>query len=113
VGLEALLLLSLGVVELFHLRAARLAMGVTTAAFFVAGAAALAWCAWALRNARRSARGPVVMAQLIQLGMAWNLRDVWSVVLPGGLALAALLVIGGLLHPATTKVLEENDRLDD
>jgi hypothetical protein len=60
---------------------------------------------------RRWARGPVVMAQLIQLGLAWNFRDVWTVLLPLSLALVALVVIAGLLHPATTQVLEEDARL--
>ncbi len=49
------------------------------------------------------------MAQLIQLGLAWNFRDVWSLLLPLGLGVAALVVIAGLLHPATTQALEEHD----
>ncbi len=109
-ALEAFGLLVLGVLEVANLRAARLTMGVTTSIFFLAAAGGLAWCAWSLWKARRWARGPVVMVQLIQLGLAWNFRDVWSVLLPVALALAALLVIAGLLHPATTRVLEEDAR---
>ena len=110
VALEALGLLVLGVLELANLRSIRLTMGLTTSVFFLAAAAALGWCAWSLRNARRWARGPVVMAQLIQLGLAWNFRDVWTFVLPLSLAVVALVVVAGLLHPATTQVLEEDAR---
>ncbi|NYE37690.1 hypothetical protein F4692_002823 [Nocardioides cavernae] len=109
VGVEACALLALGLLEVVNLRAIRLTMGVTTTLFFLAAAAGLAWCAWSLWRMRRWARGPVVMAQLIQLGLAWNFRDVWSVVLPLALAASALVVVAGLLHPATTQVLEEQD----
>ena len=110
VVVEALVLLALGVLELANLRSIRLTMGVTTAVFFLAAAAGLGWCAWSLWNVRRWARGPVVMAQLIQLGLAWNFRDVWTMALPLALAVVALVVIAGLLHPASTRVLEEDAR---
>lgn len=106
-AVEALALVLLAVLELANLRSIRLTMGVTTTVFFLAAAAGLAWCAWALWQGQRWARGPVVMAQLIQLGLAWNFRDVWSPLLPLGLAVVALAVIVGLLHPATTRVLED------
>jgi len=108
-AVEAFGLLALGLLELANLRSVRLTMGVTTAGFFLVAAAGLAWCAWSLWRVRRWARGPVVMAQLIQLGLAWNFRDVWSLLLPLGLGVAALVVIAGLLHPATTQALEEHD----
>lgn len=110
VALEAFVLAALGVLELANLRAIRLTMGLTTSAFFLVAAAGLAWCAWSLWKVRRWARGPVVMAQLIQLGLAWNFRDVWTLLLPLSLALVALVVIAGLLHPDTTHVLEEDAR---
>lgn len=112
VALEAFVLVALGVLELANLRAIRLTMGLTTAAFFLVAAAGLAWCAWSLWKVRRWARGPVVMAQLIQLGLAWNFRDEPTTLIAIGLAAAALVVVAGLLHPATTQVLEEDARLD-
>ena len=108
---EAFVLAGLGVLELANLRAIRLTMGLTTSAFFLAAAVALAWCAWSLWKARRWARGPVVMAQLIQLGLAWNLWDGSTKPLSAGLAVVALVTIAGLLHPASTHVLEEDARL--
>ena len=44
------------------------------------------------------------------LELAWNFRDVWTFVLPLSLAVVALVVVAGLLHPATTQVLEEDAR---
>ena len=112
VAVEAFLLLVLAVLELASLRSIRLTMGLTTTTFFLVAAAGLAWCAWSLWRARRWARGPVVMAQLIQLGLAWNFRDAPTTLLAIGLAVTGLVVIAGLLHPATTRVLEEDARLD-
>ncbi|MBL0749496.1 hypothetical protein [Nocardioides baculatus] len=109
-GVEALVLAGLGALETANLTSGRLTMGVTTAAFFLGAAAALGWCAWALRGVRRWARGPVVMAQLILLGLAWNLWAGSTKPLSAGLAVVGLVVIAGLLHPASTRALEADER---
>ena len=109
-AVEAFVLAALGMLELANLRSIRLTMGITTAAFFLAAAAGLGWCAWSLWKVRRWARGPVVMAQLIQLGLAWNLWAGSTKPLSAGLAVVALVVILGLVHPASTEVLEEDAR---
>jgi len=106
-ALEALILAALGVLELANLRAIRLTMGLTTSVFFLGAAVALAWCAWSLWKVRRWARGPVVMAELIVLGLAWNLRGGETTLVAVALAVVALVAIGGLLHPATTALLED------
>ncbi|RYB90989.1 hypothetical protein EUA93_18815 [Nocardioides oleivorans] len=100
------MLLGLGVLELAHLRSIRLTMGVTTSIFFLGAAAALAWCAWALWGVRRWARGPVVMVQLIQLGLAWNLWAGPTRLASAVLAVVAIAVVVGLVHPASTRALE-------
>ena len=112
-ALEALVLAMLGVLEVANLRAVRLTMGVTTSAFFLAAAAGLGWCAWSLWKVRRWARGPVVMAQLIQLGLAWNLWDGSTKPVSAALAVVALVTVAGLVHPASTHVLEQDARLED
>jgi hypothetical protein len=99
-AVEAVMMLGLGVLELASLNSVRLTMGVTTAAFFLGAGVALAWCAWSLWRTSRWARGPVV------LGLAWNLWDGETKVLSAGLAVVALVVIAGLVHPASTEVLE-------
>ena len=85
-------------------------MGVTTAVFFLAAAGGLTWAAWSLWHVRRWARGPVVMVQLICLGLAWNYWGGQTKPISVGLAVVALIVIAGLLHPASTEVLEEDAR---
>jgi hypothetical protein len=50
------------------------------------------------------------MAQLIQLGLAWNLWGGSTKALSVGLAVVGLVVIAGLVHPASTGVLEEDAR---
>ncbi|WP_210650605.1 hypothetical protein [Nocardioides sp. SYSU D00065] len=112
VAVEALVLAALGVLELANLRAIRLTMGLTTSIFFLGAAAALAWCAWALWRVRRWARGPVVMAQLIQLGLAWNFWAGSTRALAAGLAVVALVVVLGVMHPASTEVLEGDARVE-
>jgi len=109
-ALEAFVLAALGVLELANLRSIRLTMGLTTSAFFLVAAAGLGWCAWSLWRARRWARGPVVMAQLIQLGLAWNLWAGSTRPLSAGLAVVALVVVVGLVHPASTRVLEADEQ---
>ena len=109
-AVEAFVLAALGVLELASLRSTRLTMGVTTSLFFLAAATGLAWCAWSLWRVRRWARGPVVMAQLICLGLAWNLWGGETRPLSVGLAVVALVTIAGLLHPASTDVLEAEPR---
>jgi len=109
VAVEGFVLASLGVVELASLRAVRLAMGATTTLFFVAAAAGLGWCAWSLWRLRRWARGPAVMTQLICLGLAWNYWGGQTTPVSVGLALVAVIVIAGLLHPESTAALEEGE----
>ena len=63
--------------------------------------------------ARRVAQGVELQrhairdAELIVLGLAWNLRGSGTTLLAIVLAVAALVAIAGLLHPATTAVLED------
>jgi hypothetical protein len=109
-AVEAFVLAALGVLEVAHLSSVRLTMGLTTSVFFLVAAAGLAWCAWSLWRVRRGARGPVVMAQLIQLGLAWNLWEGSTKPLAAALAVVAVVVIAGLVHPASTAVLEEDAR---
>lgn len=106
-ALEAFVLTTLGILELANLRSNRLTMGLSTSAFFLAAGVALAWCAWSLWRTRPWARGPVVMAQLIQLGLAWNLWAGSTKPISTGLAAVSLVVIAGILHPASTHALED------
>lgn len=106
-GVEAVLLVLFGLAELVALSGARLAMGVTTVAFFLVYGAGLAWCAWRLTRLESWARAPLVLAQLIQLGVAWSFRGGGSTPVAVGLAAVALVVIAGVFHPASLEALRE------
>ena len=109
-GVEAVALTVLALLETASLSTERLTLGVTTTLFFLAAAAGLGFCAWSLWRVRRWARGPVVMAQLICLGLAYNLWQADRAAVAVALALVGLVVVAGLLHPASTDVLEADAR---
>lgn len=103
--IEAAALLVMGIVELTSLDRDRLTEGVTTTVFFVLYAAGLAAGATGLARLRSWARAPLLLAQLIQLGLAWNFfgsSTTWLAVL---LAIPALFVAVVLVLPATAEVL--------
>ena len=105
VAVEGLLLVGYAVLEALAVSTGRVTMGVTTATFFLAYGAGLLLCAWGLWRVRAWARGPVVLAQLIQLGVAWGFRGGQTTVVAVGLAAVALVVVAGVLHPASTRAL--------
>ncbi len=108
-GVEAVLLVLFGLAELFAISGARLTMGVTTVLFFVVYGGGLAWCAWRLTRLESWARAPLVLAQLLQLGVAWSFLGGASTPVAVGLALVALLVIAGVFHPASLAALGDHD----
>jgi len=107
---EGLLTVMYGVGEALHITSERLVMGVTTAVFFIAYGAALVLCAWAVNGLRTWARGPVLLTQLIWLGLAWNFRAGDTLPLAIGLAVPALLVLVGMLLPSSVDALEHGRR---
>jgi len=106
VVVEAVLLLGLGVLELASLDERRLIMGLTTAAFFVGAACGLLACAWALKTLQRWGRGPVMLAQLMCLGLAWNLWDDATRTFSIVLGVLGIVAIAGIVHPASMAALE-------
>jgi hypothetical protein len=103
--LEALTLLGLGVAELFAIDSERVALGVTNTVFFVLYGALLLWCARALLVAHSWARSPIVLTQLIQLGVAWSFAGGGTRWVAVVLAVLALGVLAAMLAPSTTEVL--------
>jgi len=109
VGLEGLFFAGLTVLEMANLSRERLALGITTALFFLVMGAGLLLCARALLGVRSWARSPVVAMQLIGILLSSSL---WG----GGttpVALAVLtvcaLVLVAVLHPASTRALAAED----
>ncbi|WP_445257971.1 hypothetical protein [Nocardioides aurantiacus] len=101
---QALLVILFGLAELVSVDRERVVLGLTTALFFVLFGATLAFCAWGLNAIRPWARGPVLLAQLVWLGLAWSFREFWPVALL--LVLSAVVVLAGLLHPRSIDALE-------
>jgi hypothetical protein len=105
VGVEALALVVIGVAEIFAIDGDRVALGVTNTVFFLLYGGLLLWCARALVGGRSWSRSPIVLTQLIQLGVAWSFAGGdtrWIAVILTVLAVAVLAV---LLAPSTTEVL--------
>ena len=94
-GLEGLLVLTYAIVLAADIHADRAAMGVTTSLFFALLAGMLIACAWYVAQARTWARSPIVVVQVMALGLAWNFLGgdtTWLSVL---LAVAAVVVLVG------------------
>jgi hypothetical protein len=107
VAVEGGLLLLLAVLELRSLSADRASMAVTVAVFFLVYGVGLLLCARAVTRGRSWARSPIVLAQLIQLGVAWNYRGGTTTGLAIGLVVVAAVVLAGLLHPASVEALAD------
>jgi hypothetical protein len=107
-AVEGVVLVLLAVLELADLSTQRLTMGVTTAGFFAVYGAALLLCAWCVHRGQSWARGPIMLAQLIQLGLAWSFRGGETTLVAVALAVVALVVLLGLLHPASVAALADD-----
>ena len=103
---EGLLIVLFGISELVSLDSDRLVMGLTTAVFFVVYGTVLLACARGLHMVRGWARGPVLLSQLILLGLAWSFKGGDTLPIAIVLALAGAIVLAGLLHPRSIDALE-------
>lgn len=111
--LEAAALVALAVVELANLATGRLVVGVTTTIFFLGYALGLAVAAWGLSRARSWARAPLMLAELIQLGVSWSFHGPDTEWIAALLAVSAGFVIVVLLLPSTTVALYGAQGRDD
>ena len=107
VAVEAVLLVVFGIVELRSLSVSRLAMGLTTSMFFILYGVGLGVCAWSLHRLRSWARAPVVLAQLMQLGVAWSFRGGASTFAAVVMAVVAVLVLAGVFQRASLEAVDE------
>jgi peptidoglycan/LPS O-acetylase OafA/YrhL len=110
---EGLLTVMYGIGEAVHITSDRVVMGVTTSIFFVAYGVAMMVCAWGLNRLRTWARGPVLLAQLILLGLAWNFREGETLPVAIGFAVPAVIVLVGMLVPSSVDALERGPRSED
>ncbi|WP_028661242.1 hypothetical protein [Nocardioides insulae] len=106
-ALQSVVLIGWAVFEMLDLTPGRATMAITTSIFLLGYGAALAVCVWGLLGHRYWSRGPVVLTQLIQLGLAWNFRDAPMVAL--ALAAFAVATLVCAVHPATSAALDADD----
>ena len=105
VALEGVALGAMGVAGVFAIDTDRLALGLTNTVFFLLYCALLLWGARALLGGRSWARSPIVLTQLIQLGVAWSFAGGDTRWVSIVLAIPALGVLAAMLAPSTTEVL--------
>ena len=105
-AVQGLVFLGYAVLEIARTDADRLAMGVTTSVFFGLYGLALVLCGWRLTRLDSWARSPVVLAQLIHLGLAWSFWGPETRAVSIGLAMVAVVVLAGVLHPASIAALD-------
>ncbi|MGI8434329.1 MAG: hypothetical protein ACR2LE_06280 [Nocardioidaceae bacterium] len=105
---EAVALLGLAVAEFTAVDGGRLAVALTSGAFFVLYALGLLFAARGLVRLRRWSRSPVVLAQLIQLGVAWSFHGGSTWWVAALLATAALGVLVVVFSATTTHLLFED-----
>jgi len=103
-ALEGVLVIAYAVVGVFALGSHRGA-GVAAAVFFLAYGVALMVFARALTRLKAWARSPILLTQLIGVLVVWNFRVWLSIALAVGVSVAAVVVLVGLFHPASVRVL--------
>jgi hypothetical protein len=102
-GVEGAALLLLAALEAASIDSERLSLGLSTAVFFLIVGVAVLACAWGLLRMATWSRGPLLLTQLIALGLAWNVQDL--PLLAVVLVLVALVALAGMLHPDTMRAL--------
>lgn len=106
VAVEGIVLVLLAILEFASVSSERVGLGVSTAGFLMAYGVVLLAAGWGLFRRSSWSRGPVLITQLIALGIAWNVREQLPVAI--GLVLCAAIVLAGLLHPDTIEALESD-----
>lgn len=106
-GIEGVVMVGYAVSELFRLTSGRVGLGLAVAGFFALYGVFLGVCGWGLLHGRVWARGPVVLTQLLMLGLAWGVRDTLGLAIP--VAVVAAVALAGTWHPASVDHLNRAD----
>ncbi len=110
---QALVFIVLAVLDLGGLVPGRIGVGIGIGVLLLVMGLGLLAAAWGLAHAAHGARGPVVVAQLIGLGLAWSLRtpdantgDNRAVA--AAIAVSALVVLGCLATGPARRALADD-----
>jgi hypothetical protein len=116
-ALEALIGLGYAVLEVGQVRMTRAAVGVGVAILMASFGLLLIVVARGVFRGRRWSRGPAVATQLILLPIAWSFRGGVTTWVSVALAVLAIAVLVGVLHPQSTAVFvgppADKTQLDD
>jgi hypothetical protein len=116
-ALEALIGLGYAVLEVGQVRMTRAAVGVGVAILMASFGLLLLVVARGVFRGRRWSRGPAVATQLILLPIAWSFRGGMTTWVSVALAVLAIAVLVGVLHPQSTAVFvgspADKTQLDD
>ena len=103
--IEAVLAVTLGILEAINTRAHRAVVGVGGSILLLLFATWLVIIARGLLRLRMWARGMAVAIQVVLLPVAWSFRAAPSTWVAIALAVGALTIIGCLVSPAATRAL--------
>ena len=106
-AIEGIVLVMLGILEVANASSNRVALAITTTVFFVGYGVALGFCAWSTYRGSSWARSPIILTQLIQLGLAVSFRESPTTLIAVALVVVSLVVLVGMLHPASIDYLAD------
>lgn len=109
VAIEAAVYVVLAVLAVADISVDAVGTGIGIALFLALYGLVQLFAAWKLLSWHAWARGPLLFTQLVQLGLAWGLRDSkeqWLAIL---MAVSAAVALGCLLAPAVTRALLDDD----
>lgn len=108
VAVEAILLVLYGFAEIGAVSGTRPAVGITTSVFFLVYGAGLAFCAWKVTRLQSWARAPLVLAQFIQILVAWSFFGGKTTAVAIALIACGVLALIGIFHPASLAALADD-----
>jgi hypothetical protein len=116
-AVEALIGLGYAALEVGEIRMTRAAVGVGVAILMAGFGILLLVVARGVIRGKRWSRGPAVATQLILLPIAWSFRGGVTTWVSVALAVLAIAVLVGVLHPQSTAVFvgppADKTQLDD
>lgn len=105
VAVEASAYVALAILDLANVSSERLGLGVGAGILLGLYGVGQLYAAWRVTRGDGWARSPLIVTHLIQLLLAWNLRDGDTRWLAVVMAVCALVVLGCLLAPPVTRAL--------
>ncbi|WP_203338395.1 hypothetical protein [Nocardioides limicola] len=107
--LQGVVLIGYGVLELAATSGSRPEVGLTTGIFFAGYGAGLVACGWGLSRLVVWARSPIVLAQLLHLGVAWSFRGGGTSQVAWVLAAVSVTMLVLILWPSTLAALRDSE----